>query len=112
MAENSGLCRIIGQTDRECQSRPLALKCRGCGDTPAPASVTKLEADGDGVPYNKVLSFELQLTQPAELLEWLTSRGISADAVNLFGLGLASNKSKTIGGRLAIPLHKDRKSVV
>jgi DNA primase len=68
-------------------------------ETPAPAP------DGDGVAYNKILSFELQLTRPTQLIEWLASRGIGEDAVELFGLGLASKKSKTIGDRLAIPFH-------
>lgn len=66
----------------------------------------------DGIPYNRVLTFELKLTQPPELLAWLAERGINEATANTFGLGLASNRSKTIGGRLAIPIHNERGELI
>ena len=54
---------------------------------------------------NAPLSFELKLTQPPELLAWLETRGLTADTVETFGLGLASKKARSIADRLAIPLH-------
>ena len=61
---------------------------------------------GDDLPtHNPPLSFSLQLSQDEELTQWLASRGIDAAAVEHFGLGRVSARSKTIGGRLAIPLH-------
>src|SRR6056297_741437 len=62
----------------------------------------------DGELYNPPLTFELKLGQPTELMSWLAGRGIDAATVDTFGLGLVSKKSRTIGGRLAIPLHDER----
>jgi DNA primase len=76
-------------------------------ETPAPAPVTTSDAEADGVPYNKPLDFELKLTRPPELMDWLAERGITDEMADQHGLGMASNKSKTIGGRLAIPLRDE-----
>ena len=54
---------------------------------------------------NPALSFELKLEQSAELATWLAGRGLDATSVETFGLGLVSARSKSIGGRLAIPIH-------
>jgi DNA primase len=70
------------------------------------------EAMEDGIPYNRGLTFELKLTQPPELLTWLKERGIDESMIDAFGLGLASNRSKTIGGRLAIPIHNEKGELI
>lgn len=57
------------------------------------------------VTENKPLEFELKLSQDADLTAWLADHGLSDDASKTFGLGRASKRSKTIGDRLAIPLH-------
>lgn len=72
---------------------------------PQPAEPPPAETEEPEPAENPPLSFELKLTQPDDLLAWLQSRGIENSAVENFGLGLASKKSKAIAGRLAIPLH-------
>jgi len=66
----------------------------------APAAPT-LPAEGPNPP----MSFELKLNTTAELATWLAGRGLDAGAVETFGLGQVSARSKSIGGRLAIPIH-------
>lgn len=69
--------------------------------TPPPADEPTLENSA----FNSPLSFELKLENSDELAAWLTERGIDEATAKTFGLGLASARSKTMGGRLAIPLH-------
>ncbi len=75
--------------------------------TPPPKADTPVLASGseDGEPYNPPLSFELKLKTDDALKVWLEARGIDYHAQKKFGLGRASKRSKTIGDRLAIPLH-------
>ena len=70
-------------------------------ETPAAAATDDLPT------HNPPLSFNLQLEQDKELTEWLATRGINQAAIKRFGLGRVSARSKTIGGRLAIPLHDE-----
>lgn len=72
---------------------------------PAPAASPAPDPEPPEVTENRPLSFSLKLERPPELLAWLTERGIDAGMAEAWGLGLASRKSKAIGGRLAIPLH-------
>ena len=58
-------------------------------------------ADGPNPP----MSFALKLDGSEEMLAWLAGRGLDAIAVETFGLGQVSARSKSIGGRLAIPIH-------
>lgn len=71
---------------------------------PAPATTEPVAAEEPQGP-NKPLGFVMKLEDTPELTAWLTSRGLDASVVETFGLGQASAKSKSIGGRLAIPLH-------
>ena len=69
-------------------------------------------ADAEIPTENRELTFELQLDRDEELVAWLEERGIDRAAIERFGLGRASAKSKTIGGRLAIPIHNAAGSLV
>ena len=75
--------------------------------TPSPPAEPETPAPvvNDLPTKNPPLSFALKLEQDAELTDWLASRGIDAAATERFGLGRVSARSKTIAGRLAIPLH-------
>ena len=72
---------------------------------PAEPETPAAPADDDLPTHNPPLSFTLQLLQDAELTLWLQERGIDAAASERFGLGRVSMRSRTLGGRLAIPLH-------
>lgn len=75
---------------------------------PPPATPETPGVTADDLPTeNQPLSFALKLEQDPELSAWLSSRGIEAPAIERFGLGRVSARSKTIGGRLAIPLHDE-----
>lgn len=74
-------------------------------ETPAPVSPPADESKPDGNPYNPPLSFELNLELDDALKVWLESRGIDHHMMRDFSLGRASKRSKSIGDRLAIPLH-------
>jgi DNA primase len=71
----------------------------------AETAATSEPKNPDEPATNTTLSFTLRLEHPPELLAWLAERGINSEAVETFGLGQVSAKSKSIGGRLAIPLH-------
>jgi len=95
---------LSGQGDTE----PAKAKRRKTRKADAPSPQPKaetLEEELDGVPYNKVLTFNLNLTLDDELTDWLDAHGLDETAIETFGLGRASKRSKTIGDRLAIPLH-------
>lgn len=80
---------------------------------PEPAEPpTALPSEEDGIPYNRLLTFELKLSCPPELIAWLADHGIDEAMIDRFGLGLASTRSKTIGGRLAIPIHNERGELI
>lgn len=100
----AGLCGLPGAG-----TAPVARKGRRSADAPAPppaAPETPVEPDDADPPTpNQPLSFTLKLAHPAEATAWLADRGIGADVVDRFGLGVASKKSKSIAGRLAIPIH-------
>lgn len=70
----------------------------------APAAANPVSVPEPLVP-NKPLGFTMKLEMTAELSAWLTHRGLDQVAIETFGLGRASEKSKSIGGRVAIPLH-------
>lgn len=70
-----------------------------------PTAETPSDEELDGVPYNRVLTFTLQTELDDELKLWLEGRGIDHHRQQEFGLGRASKRSKTIGDRLAIPIH-------
>lgn len=69
-------------------------------------------ADPNQVTENKPLNFELTLLQDPKLADWLSNRGIDDQSAQAFGLGRASKRSKTIGERLAIPLHNQSGQLV
>ena len=54
---------------------------------------------------NPPMSFALKLDASEEMSAWLSGRGLDAASVETFGLGQVSARSKSIGGRLAIPIH-------
>lgn len=74
-------------------------------ETPAALADPAEPANGDGEPYNPPLNFELKLKEDDGLLAWLDEHGIEGIGREAFGLGRASQRSKTIADRLAIPLH-------
>lgn len=80
--------------------------------SPPPAAETPGDEELDGNPYNRVLTFELKTELDDALKVWLEGRGVDHFAQQSFGLGRASNKSKTIGGRLAIPIHNAQGELV
>lgn len=89
------ICGLSGKADTPKKAPP-----------PKPAEPpTAAPSEEDGIPSNRVLTFELKLTRPPELIAWLADHGIDEAMIDRFGLGLASARSKTIGGRLAIPIH-------
>ena len=70
-----------------------------------PEAPDDLAAKLEPASENKPLQFELKLSQDPELTAWLEAHGICEETTQVFGLGRASKRSKTIGERLAIPLH-------
>ena len=90
---------VSGKKKPVSQQRPVSAPPPATPETPG-----ELPAALPPEP-NKPLSFALKLEHPVEFMDWLAQRGIDAAAVERFGLGLVSSKSKSIGGRLAIPLH-------
>ena len=105
VAELSGISPTPGgsvsaKKPTKAKAKPAASKRQAAPETPASDT-----AEPDGETENKLLSFELKLTHPTELMEWLATRGIDQEVAETFGLGQVSARSKTIGGRLAIPLH-------
>lgn len=101
----AALCGLPGADTTTPRTRPSRRS--GSAPAPPPASPeTPAEPDDAAPPApNTPLSFTLKLTQPAETTDWLAARGIAADTIDRFGLGVASKKSKSIAGRLAIPIH-------
>lgn len=92
------ICGLSGQGG-------MSAKQREPSPPPPPPKAETPEEELDGTPYNPPLTFELNLTMDAKLQEWLSNHGIDDAAVESFGLGRASKRSKSIGNRLAIPLH-------
>jgi len=70
-----------------------------------PEAPDDLAAEIEPASENKPLQFELKLSQDPELTAWLEAHGICEETTQVFDLGRASKRSKTIGDRLAIPLH-------
>ena len=88
-------------------SRPAAKRTKAA-TAPAPPTTSETpepDAAAPEVTINPPLSFTLKLTMDAELADWLAEHGIDDAATETFGLGRVSKRSKTIGGRLGIPLH-------
>ena len=114
VAELCGLIEAPAKSAKRLKRPDRAQKNVDKAQTPPPAAETPVSAagDGEGVPYNPQLSFSLKLKQDDELLEWLNQRGIDTSTIGAFELGRASKKSKTIGDRLAIPLHDERGSLI
>lgn len=105
------LADICG-VDADVPVAPASRPKRSSPATPAPAPPTASETpEQDAVVpepeviENPPLSFTLKLSQDEALTAWLVAHGIDADAVETFGLGRVSPRSKTIGERLGIPLH-------
>ena len=71
----------------------------------SPAGEASKEPQPAFAGENKELSFTLQLSMPGALVAWLDAHGIDQATATLFGIGLASVRSKTMAHRLAIPLH-------
>ena len=89
------------------KAKPKA-KAKPADDAPPPSqppAETPTDEELDGELQNRVLTFELKLEQDDALKVWLEERGINHHAQREFGLGRASQRSKTIADRLAIPLH-------
>lgn len=105
VAELSGIACSSG-ANHPAPKKKRKAKSEAADTSPAPPPpAAETPAEADEVTTNKPLSFELQLTMPNELSDWLAGRGIDADVIETFGLGLVSERSKTIGGRLGIPIH-------
>lgn len=98
----AGICGIaLTPGGKEIPSAPSSNAPRPQAKPETPADETLEELPTSNAP----LSFELKLTQDDELTAWLSDRGITPEHAQTFGLGRASKRSKTIGDRLAIPLH-------
>lgn len=107
VAELSGISPIAAGSASRKATKSAASKRQAAPETPASDA-----AEHDKKTENAVLSFELKLTQPDELTDWLGTRSINDDIIDVFGLGLASARSKTIAGRLAIPIHNTEGGLV
>ena len=99
----AGLC---GLSDTAPAPGRKARRDAGKPAPPPAAPETPVETAADDPPApNTPLTFTLKLELPTEAAEWLAGRGIDAAVIDRFGLGVASKKSKSIAGRLAIPIH-------
>lgn len=100
---------ICSLSDPTAPRRGASARTKRPASAPPPAAPeTPAEPAPDALPAtNTPLGFTLQLLRDAELLLWLADRGIDEAAIDRFGLGRVSARSKTIGGRLAIPLHDE-----
>ena len=107
VAEICDLAETPEKTRKRQKQTVRKPKTAAKAQTPPPTPETQVPEPGDsnGVSYNQPLSFALKLSQDDDLVDWLAQRGIGAAAIAVFELGRASKKSKTIGDRLAIPLH-------
>ena len=116
LAEISGISPAPGgdvAPSRRRVSKAEARKPADAAPPPAPpAAETPPDEALDGDPYNRVLTFELKTELDDALKVWLEGRGIDHHAQNIFGLGRASKRSKTIGDRLAIPIHNAKGELV
>lgn len=101
----AALCGLVGPDSGPARTRKGK---RGAGSpAPPPAKPeTPVEQAADDPPApNPPLTFTLKLERPKEAAEWLAGRGLDDTVIERFGLGVASKKSKSIAGRLAIPIH-------
>lgn len=103
---------LCGLGDASPLPRPKATKAKATPAAVETVSASPTEAaraaptnEPDKVEPNKPLSFTMKLEFTPDLMAWLQSRGLPTETVETFGLGLASSKSKSIGRRLAIPIH-------
>ena len=78
-------------------------------ESAAKDEVNREESEETEKKENKPLTFELKHLEQDH--PWFASREISPDTVAYFGLGL-QKKGKTIGGRIAIPIHDDSGQLV
>lgn len=102
----ASLCGLTGATLHSGATRDKDERPAPAPPPPPAAPETPAEAAPDAPPQpNTPLTFTLKLEQTPELSAWLTARGIEPPTIEEFGLGQVSAKSKTIGGRLAIPIH-------
>ena len=85
-------------------ARKTSIKPAEAAPALAPDETITADAPPPAGP-NPALSFILKLDHPLELITWLADRGIDATITDTFGLGQVSTRSKSIGGRLAIPIH-------
>ena len=74
----------------------------------ADSQATPAEADGDGVPYNRPLSFTLKNLETEH--PFFDERGITRQDIETFGLGIAGRG--IMRGRLAIPIRNRTGEVV
>ena len=95
------------RSPKQASKRPTSAKAAPPpkAETPAQPAADAAETETDGDLYNRPLTFELNLERDDALKIWLEGRGIDHHTMVEFGLGRASKRSKSIGGRLAIPLH-------
>ncbi|WP_299211976.1 CHC2 zinc finger domain-containing protein [uncultured Tateyamaria sp.] len=108
VAELSGIDTGSKSRPKSTTKKPAPKKTKAKPvESSQPPALPETPADEelDGVPYNRVLTFELQTTLDDALKVWLEGRGIDHQMQHEFGLGRASNRSKTIADRLAIPIH-------
>ena len=93
---------VEGQKKAKPAKRPIQPKTA----PPLVKSKAPAEAPPADLPSpNTPLTFNLKLDQTPDLSSWLDGRGINAETIQQFGLGQVSGRSKSIGGRLAIPIH-------
>ena len=119
----ASLCGLGGEAPLPQGKAKAGVKAKASVAGKAAAKPAKVEpaATPDKTPVadtppadgpNQALSFELKLDQSAELATWLSGRGLDAAAVLTFGLGQVSARSKSIGGRLAIPIHNQEGALI
>lgn len=99
------LCGLAGATPvRKAKRKPRQTSAKPAPPPAAPETPVG-QAAADPPAPNPALTFTLKLEQPRSAVDWLAGRGLDAATIEHFGLGVASQKSKSIAGRLAIPIH-------
>ena len=99
------LCGMTGADSAPARNRQRRQTNAASAPPPATPETPVETAAADPPAPNTPLTFTLKLERPTTATDWLTGRGIDTAVIDRFGLGVASAKSKSIAGRLAIPIH-------
>lgn len=97
-----------GGAARKSKATRKTARSEKSGDTEPKGASAQAEEELDGVPYNKVLTFELKNLVTDH--PFITERKLPPEIIETFGIGIASRG--IMKDRLAIPIHnKDGKLV-